>query len=351
MAFKDPTAWASFAPLIGNMVVLATPSVRADGEIYPGQRGQQAALHRQHRARSAVSGARHRSCMSIICASSARRSCSACIRSWTTRPSGGRTSVPSSKRSSRIIRASRCRTGFRGRPSASIASTGPTGSSSIGLAPSRARAGCPTRNLLQPRARARFRPADQLGRRSRPPRARGRGGFERVSARPAYRRSLRRAERQAPWRPGRDIARRDGDSGTSGDRVRLRRRAQRRSRGARRASTSPPRSIVPPAPIFPRKKPSGRVDLVRRGNVVEASTEGVRAFTLLLSPSIFDFRRPDHGRAPTAARYSRAWLNRALATMLKWAARDNDRTMVFGAELNIELGNNLNKRSGDQELF
>ena len=32
------------------------------------------------------------------------------------------------------------------------------------------------------RARARFRPADQLGRRSRPPRARGRGGLERVSA-------------------------------------------------------------------------------------------------------------------------------------------------------------------------
>ena len=49
---------------------------------------------------------------------------------------------------------------------------------------------------------------------------------------------------------------------------------------------------VPPAPIFPRRKPSGRVDLVRRGNVVEASTEGVRAFTLLLSPSVFDFRRP-----------------------------------------------------------
>ena len=49
---------------------------------------------------------------------------------------------------------------------------------------------------------------------------------------------------------------------------------------------------VPPAPIFPRSKPSGRVDLVRRGNVVEASTQGVSAFTLLLSPSVFDFRQP-----------------------------------------------------------
>src|SRR6185503_11470895 len=49
---------------------------------------------------------------------------------------------------------------------------------------------------------------------------------------------------------------------------------------------------IPPSAIFPHRKPSGRVDLVRRGNLVEVFTEGVRAFTLLLSPSIFDFRRP-----------------------------------------------------------
>ena len=36
MAFRDPTPWASFLPLIGNMVVLGTPAVRAEGEIYPG---------------------------------------------------------------------------------------------------------------------------------------------------------------------------------------------------------------------------------------------------------------------------------------------------------------------------
>jgi len=26
------------------------------------------------------------------------------------------------------------------------------------------------------------------------------------------------------------------------------------------------------------------------------------------------------------------------ATLLKWAARDNDRTMLFGAEVSIEMG-------------
>ena len=93
----------------------------------------------------------------------------------------------------------------------------------------------------------------------------------------------------------------------------------------------------PPTPIFPRRKPSGRVDLVRRGNVVEASTEGVRAFTLLLSPSIFDFRRPITVVANGRTVFE-GMVEPNVQTMLKWAARDNDRTMVFGAELNIELG-------------
>ena len=36
VAFRDPTAWASFVPMIGNMLVLGTPSVHADGEVFPG---------------------------------------------------------------------------------------------------------------------------------------------------------------------------------------------------------------------------------------------------------------------------------------------------------------------------
>jgi hypothetical protein len=94
---------------------------------------------------------------------------------------------------------------------------------------------------------------------------------------------------------------------------------------------------MPPRPIFPRRKPSGRVDLVRRGNVIEASTEGVRAFTLLLSPSIFDFRKPISVVANGRTVFE-GLVEPSVATMLKWAARDNDRTMVFGAELKIELG-------------
>ncbi|HTL01660.1 MAG TPA: PDZ domain-containing protein [Vicinamibacterales bacterium] len=94
---------------------------------------------------------------------------------------------------------------------------------------------------------------------------------------------------------------------------------------------------MPAVPIFPRGKASGRVDLVRRGNSVEASTRGVRAFTLLLSPSKFDFRQPVRVTANGRVVFDRI-VEPSTATLLKWAARDNDRTMLFGAEVSIEMG-------------
>ncbi|MEO5739114.1 MAG: PDZ domain-containing protein, partial [Vicinamibacterales bacterium] len=168
---------------------------------------------------------------------------------------------------------------------------------------------------------------------------RGRRAHEVVAGSNAFRLGLRAGDRFVeingkPVESGRDIVQglqtwTDGDRLTfiverKGDRVVL------------EGLFRPEEVDVPPMPIFPRSKPSGRVDLVRRGNVVEASTEGVRAFTLLLSPSIFDFRKPitvvANGRTVFEGR-----VEPSAATMLKWAARDNDRTMVFGAELKIEL--------------
>ncbi len=77
--------------------------------------------------------------------------------------------------------------------------------------------------------------------------------------------------------------------------------------------------------------------MVRRGNVVEVSTEGVRAFTLLLSPSVFDFRKPVRVAVNGRTAFEGV-VEPSVATLLKWAARDDDRTMVFGAEVNIDLG-------------
>jgi hypothetical protein len=88
--------------------------------------------------------------------------------------------------------------------------------------------------------------------------------------------------------------------------------------------------------MFPRQRESGRVDLVRSGNRVDAKSRGVAAFTLLLSPDQFDFNR-----AVTVVVNGRtmvdAVVQRDIRTLLKWAARDNDRTMLFAAELHVTV--------------
>lgn len=88
--------------------------------------------------------------------------------------------------------------------------------------------------------------------------------------------------------------------------------------------------------LFPRRKASGRVDLARKGNTVEASTRGVRALSLLVSPDQFDFATPlkviTNGHVAFEGR-----LEKSLATLLKWSARDNDRTMLFGAEVAVKV--------------
>ena len=88
--------------------------------------------------------------------------------------------------------------------------------------------------------------------------------------------------------------------------------------------------------MFLRPLPTGRVDLVRTGNTVEALTRGVSAFTLLVSPDRFDLRQPvkviENGREVFNGR-----VTPSLRTLLEWAARDNDRTMLYAAELKIVL--------------
>jgi len=88
--------------------------------------------------------------------------------------------------------------------------------------------------------------------------------------------------------------------------------------------------------IFPRRRqvPSGRVDVERHGNAFEARTRGVSEFTLLLSPDAIDFAKP----VQVTVNGSQAFagnVKKDLATLLKWAARDNDRTALYGAELHI----------------
>ena len=88
--------------------------------------------------------------------------------------------------------------------------------------------------------------------------------------------------------------------------------------------------------LFGRSRPSGRVDAVRRGNQVDLTTRGVSELTLLLSPDVLDFAQPIRVTANGRV-VSDGVQQPSLATLMKWAARDNDRTMLFGAEVHVTI--------------
>ena len=89
-------------------------------------------------------------------------------------------------------------------------------------------------------------------------------------------------------------------------------------------------------PAFPRRAPSGRVDIERLGNTVTVSTRGVRGYTLLLSREQFDFSRPIRVVMNDIVAHD-AVVTPDARTLLRWAARDQDRSLLFGAELEIEV--------------
>ena len=69
---------------------------------------------------------------------------------------------------------------------------------------------------------------------------------------------------------------------------------------------------------------------------MSASTQGARRFTLLLSPEQFDFAQPI--RVVTNGVVSHdGVVTPDAATLLRWAAIDQDRSLLFSAELQIEV--------------
>jgi len=80
----------------------------------------------------------------------------------------------------------------------------------------------------------------------------------------------------------------------------------------------------------------GRVVVERTGNVFQVTAFGVRDFTLLLSSDEVDFAQPVqvlvNGRGVWARR-----VEPSERTLLEWAARDRDRTMLFAAQLQVQV--------------
>jgi dienelactone hydrolase len=332
MAFKDPTPWSAFLPLIGNMLVLSSPSVRADGEMYPGNAVNKP-LYIVNTGRDPSYPAH---VMQLYADHLRRLGAPVVFRvypelghstEWwpNERPEfesfvhdHPREPLPDtiSWQTERVDRFNRAHWLIIDR---------------LGAVEGESR--LPDTNLLPGGRELDF------GLRIHTALDRGRRAHEVVAGSNAFRIGLRTGDRLIeingkPVLSGRDLA--EGlQVWAVGDRLTF--VVERHGdRTVLEGIFDPAEVDLPPTPIFPRRKPSGRVDLLRRGNVVEASTEGVRAFTLLLSPSIFDFRRPVKVVANGRTVFD-GMVEPSVATMLKWAARDNDRTMVFGAELNIEL--------------
>lgn len=86
----------------------------------------------------------------------------------------------------------------------------------------------------------------------------------------------------------------------------------------------------------PEPKPWGKVTLRRDGNTIHAETVGVERFRLLLSPSEFDFAKPVRVIVDGEMRHEER-VTPKRETLLKWAARDADRTKLFAVELPVEV--------------
>ena len=92
----------------------------------------------------------------------------------------------------------------------------------------------------------------------------------------------------------------------------------------------------PERKLYSRGRASGRVDVVRSGNRFDARSRGVTRFTLLLSPDAIDFAAPVVVTVNGATVHDGV-VAKDVGALLKWAARDNDRTMLYGAELPITV--------------
>jgi predicted esterase len=88
--------------------------------------------------------------------------------------------------------------------------------------------------------------------------------------------------------------------------------------------------------MFARVWPSGRVDARRQGNTFIVHSRGAASFTLLLSPDAIDVAAPVsvwvNGRSAFDGR-----VTEDLATLVRWAAIDGDRTMLYTVELRVQV--------------
>jgi predicted esterase len=88
--------------------------------------------------------------------------------------------------------------------------------------------------------------------------------------------------------------------------------------------------------FFRHTRRSGRVDVRRHGNTFDAMARDVASFTLLLSPDAIDFAKPIVVTVNGKQAFSGS-ITKDPVVLMRWAARDNDRTAVYAAELKVTV--------------
>ena len=89
--------------------------------------------------------------------------------------------------------------------------------------------------------------------------------------------------------------------------------------------------------LFSHPLPSGRVEMKQRENLVVVATCGVKKFKLLLSPDQFNLSEPIRVTVNGVTTFE-GRVEQSTETLLRWAAIDQDRTGLFTAELEVEVG-------------
>jgi predicted esterase len=80
----------------------------------------------------------------------------------------------------------------------------------------------------------------------------------------------------------------------------------------------------------------GRVAVEKKGQVIDVRTSDVGRYTLLISPDEFDLSRPIRLVANGQVSFDDL-VDPSVGTLLKWAAQDDDRTMLFAAEIVVDV--------------
>jgi hypothetical protein len=88
---------------------------------------------------------------------------------------------------------------------------------------------------------------------------------------------------------------------------------------------------------FHRDTLTGIIKVMRSDNTIEVQTKNVKTFRLLLSPAQFDFSKPVKIITDGIVSYD-AMVSKDISTLFEWYIRDLDRTMLFGASLDISVG-------------